>query len=64
MHPPPDKDEEDGDPLIVVLALAAVVIIVVLGFLLLWKMRENEKMQDCLMTGRRDCAPVAVPDTH
>ena len=43
------------------MALAAVVIIVVLGFLLLWKMRENEKMQECLMTGRRDCAPIAIP---
>ena len=39
------------------LALAVVVVIVVLGFLLVWKMWQNEKLQECYATGRRDCAP-------
>lgn len=64
LNPPPDPDDEDDDPWIVLIGVAAVVLIVVIGFLVLWKMRENEKMQECVMTGRRDCAPVAIPSTR
>lgn len=63
--PPPDDEEEDGDSRRnVVLVLAVVVVIVVLGFLLVWKMWQNEKLQECYATGRRDCAPIEVPDSR
>lgn len=64
MNLPPDPDDEDGDPWIVLMAVGAVVLVVVIGFLILWKMRENERMQECVMTGRRDCAPIAIPSTR
>jgi len=64
MNSPPDPDDNgNGDPWIVLIGVAAVVLVVLIGFLVLWKMRENEKMQECLMTGRRDCAPIAIPST-
>jgi hypothetical protein len=47
-----------------VLALAAVIVIVVLGFLLVWKMWQNEKLQECYATGRHDCAPIDIPDSR
>jgi hypothetical protein len=63
--PPPDDEDEDGDSgRNVVLVLAVVVVIVVLGFLLVWKMWQNEKLQECYATGRRDCAPIEVPDSR
>lgn len=57
--------EEENDPdqrWKFLLALAAVAVIVVVGFLLVWKMWQNEKMQACLITGRRDCAPIQIPE--
>lgn len=65
MSSPPDPDDdENGDPWIVLMGVAAVVFVVLIGFLILWKMRENEKMQECLVTGRRDCAPITIPSAH
>jgi uncharacterized membrane protein len=61
---PPDDGDEDEPRSSFLLALAAVLVIVVVGFLLVWKMWQNEKLQECLMTGRRDCAPIDVPDSH
>jgi predicted negative regulator of RcsB-dependent stress response len=61
-EPSPDDEDDDGArQRSFVMALAAVVVIVVLGFLLVWKMWQNEKLQECLLTGRRDCAPIDVP---
>jgi hypothetical protein len=63
--PPPDDEDEDRErKRNFVLALAAVVVIVVLGFLLVWKMWQNEKLQECYVTGHRDCAPIDVPDSR
>jgi hypothetical protein len=56
-----EREEEDERRLGFLLALIAVAVVVVLGLWLLWKMWENEKLQECIITGRRDCAPVAIP---
>jgi hypothetical protein len=63
-NPPPDDEDEETPQRNVVLTLAVVVVIVVLGFLLVWKMWQNEKLQECLLTGRRDCAPIDVPNSR
>ena len=62
--PPDDEDDEDGRRRSAIIALAAVVVIVVLGFLLVWKMWQNEKLQECYATDRRDCAPIDVPQSR
>lgn len=59
-----EQDEEDERRLGFLLALIAVAVIVALGLWLLWTMWENEKLQECLITGRRDCAPVAIPESR
>lgn len=61
---PPEDDENGDDRWTFVLALGAVIVIVVVGFLLVWKMWQNEKMQECLISGRRDCAPIDIPASH
>ncbi|HEX4078916.1 MAG TPA: hypothetical protein VHX61_08605 [Rhizomicrobium sp.] len=58
---PPDDGDEDDRRWSFLLTLAVVVVIVAVGFLLVWKMWQNEKLQECVMTGRRDCAPIDVP---
>jgi hypothetical protein len=56
---------EDGDDdqrrsraligLIIILALA------ILGTVLVQELRKEGALEDCLMSGRRNCAPIEVP---
>lgn len=60
--PPPRHDDEPADTrraaligviVILVLAIGAIVLVRELG--------SASKMQDCLMSGRTNCAPIEVP---
>lgn len=60
--PPPGCDDEPTDKrraaligviVILVLAIAAIVLVRELG--------KASKLQDCLMSGRTNCAPIEVP---
>ena len=64
MRPPPAHDEEQEDEarrtgalmgfiVILLLAIAAVVLVRELG--------KKSKLEDCLMAGRRNCAPIELP---
>ena len=44
--------------LIIILALA------IAGVLLVRELREKSRLEDCLMSGRTNCAPVEVPLRH
>ena len=41
--------------LIIILALA------IAGVLLVRELRERSRLEDCLMSGRTNCAPIEVP---
>ena|SRR2546423_1548204 len=43
------------------LAFAACVALVVLGVWIANTMAEMRRKQDCVLSGRRDCAPIVVP---
>jgi hypothetical protein len=62
--PPPDDGDDDDRRGSFLVGLAVVLVIVAIGFLIVWKMRQNEKMQECLLTGRRDCAATNLPDSR
>ena len=45
-------------------ALMGVIVILVLaiaGVVLVRELTNNAKLEDCLMSGRRNCAPIEVP---
>jgi len=44
--------------LIIILALA------IAGVLLVRELREKSRLEDCLMSGRTNCAPIEVPLRH
>lgn len=44
---------------IIVLVIAAV--IVVLGFLLMRELSDTSKLNDCILSGRKNCAPLDLP---
>ena len=53
-----DADERRSTALIgliIILALA------IAGVLLVRELRERSRLEDCLMSGRTNCAPIEVP---
>jgi hypothetical protein len=49
---------QDGNRRGAVVGLAAVVVLFVVGWLLAHELYANGRMEDCLMSGRTNCAPV------
>ena len=44
-----------------VIGLIGVTVLVIAGYLLFTALRQNSEMEDCLMSGRRNCAPIEAP---
>jgi len=44
-----------------VIGLIVVLALVVVGYFLMSALRQNADLEDCLMSGRRNCAPIEVP---
>ena len=56
------RDEPSGPSPLTMLIVA--VILTVGGYFLSVKLRDLGRMQDCLMQGRTNCAPLSVPSDH
>ena len=60
---PPAPDGSDGGnpgpPAGVILAVTAV--LAVAGYFLVMKLHDMSHREDCLMSGRRNCAPIVAP---
>jgi hypothetical protein len=46
-----------------VIGLLVVLVLVVAGYFLMTALRQNANLEDCLMSGRRNCAPLETPAT-
>jgi len=44
-----------------VMGLLVVAVLVVAAYFLVDALRENSNLEDCLMSGRRNCAPLEIP---
>ena len=56
----PDDDSEDRRPPHAGLAaLALVAALLVVGIFLTHKLRDMSALQDCVMSGRTNCAPIS-----
>lgn len=56
--------DEDATPDQRVKALTGIIVILVLailGVILIREMGKESKLEDCLMSGRTNCAPIEVP---
>jgi hypothetical protein len=58
--PPPGEPEGAGDrdPWLGVAGLVLIVVLVLAGYLLLEKLSAVSALQDCVMSGRTNCAPI------
>jgi hypothetical protein len=57
----PDQDQQDQNRRRSMIGLAVVVGLFVLGLVLVHELYQSEKLQDCLMSGRTNCAPIDAP---
>ena len=61
-HKPDNKDGEQtlsSRDILVILTIIAVVCVG--GYFLLMKLIDVSRQEDCLLAGRRNCAPIEVP---
>lgn len=59
MATPGEKDRNRRGSL---LALGAVVVIFVIGWIVIHELYASEKLENCLLSGRTNCAPVEAPN--
>jgi len=58
-HDDEDRDENGADRSTARLAgLALILLLAVLGLFLVQKLRSESALEDCLMSGRSNCAPI------
>jgi hypothetical protein len=63
MADPHDDDHEPDSRRPALIGLLVVLALVVAAYFLVTALRENANLEDCLMSGRRNCAPIEVPSS-
>ena len=58
---PRDDGPEPDSRRAALIGLAVVLLLVVASYFLVGALQRNAEMEDCLMSGRRNCAPLEVP---
>jgi hypothetical protein len=57
----PHHDEQNQSRRGSLIALAVVVVLFAVGWALVHELYQSEKLQDCLLSGRTNCAPIEAP---
>jgi hypothetical protein len=56
-HDGPEPDSRRA----ALIGLAVLLLLVVAGYFLVGALQRNAEMEDCLMSGRRNCVPIETP---
>ena len=56
-----NDDDGEGSRRGAVIGLVITALIVVAGYFLMNALRDEGKVEDCLMSGRSNCAPLDIP---
>jgi hypothetical protein len=56
-NPPPEPDSRRG----ALIGLLVIALLVVIAYWLVTSLREEGKREDCLASGRTNCAPIDIP---
>jgi hypothetical protein len=57
----PDHDDDDQSRRGPLIAIGVVVLIFVIGLVLFRVLSQSARMQDCILSGRTNCAPIDRP---
>jgi hypothetical protein len=58
---PNDPDDGGGNRRGALIGLAIAALLVIAGYYLMNALRNQGKLEDCLMSGRTNCAPIDIP---
>lgn len=58
---PPRHDDGHDSRRPAVIGLLVVLALVVAAYFLVTALRDKANLEDCLMSGRKNCAPIEVP---
>jgi hypothetical protein len=58
---PDDHDHEPDSRRGAVIGLVIILGLVVAGYFLMTALHEKAALEDCLMSGRKNCAPIELP---
>jgi hypothetical protein len=61
MSDPHDDGHEPDSRRPAVIGLVVVLLLVIGAYFLVAALRKNADLEDCLMSGRRNCAPIEAP---
>lgn len=61
MTQPPDDHGGGPNRIAALFGLILIILLVVAALYLVQALRRESQLEDCLMSGRRNCAPIAVP---
>jgi hypothetical protein len=56
-----ERDDEENRVTASLAGMAIALLLVVVGFFLVQKLEASSKLEDCLLQGRTNCAPIDVP---
>lgn len=56
----PDRNGQNGAQRRSMIALGVIVVLFVVGWILARELYSNEKIEDCVMSGRTNCVPLDV----
>ena len=57
-EPAGSDDDDHGSPHRSLIGLIVVIVLVVGGYFLVQKLKAMSELQDCVMSGRSNCAPI------
>jgi hypothetical protein len=57
----PESEEPPANPFGLVPVLILLVVVAV-GFFVAFRLRSDSQLQDCVMSGRKNCAPIDTSD--
>jgi hypothetical protein len=57
----PDDDGDGPNRIAALFGLLLIALLVVAALYLVQALRRESQLEDCLMSGRRNCAPIAAP---
>jgi hypothetical protein len=58
---PPDEHDDSQSRSRALIGLVVVAVLVVAAIYLVNALRNESKLEDCLMSGRSNCAPIQIP---
>ena len=61
---PPDEPEHDQSRSRALIGLVVVAVLVIAAVYLVHALRNESNLEDCLMSGRTNCAPIEAPPSN